>query len=80
MFKLEYMVVGNVNFSELTFFLVETMFWSNWIQLLNVDILDDDIAYALFLVASNRRSASYVYSLTSTYLRPEIVNVRTLYL
>lgn len=48
MFKLEYMVVGNVNFSELTFFLVETMFWSNWIQLLIVDILDDEITYAFF--------------------------------
>lgn len=50
MFKLEYMVVGNVNFYELTFFLVETMFWSNWIQLLIVDILDDEITYAFFLL------------------------------
>lgn len=54
MFKLEYMVVGNVNFSELTFFLVETMFWSNWIQLLIFDILDDEITYAFFFIGTRK--------------------------
>ena len=37
-------------FLNQVFFLVETMFWSNWIQLLIVDILDDEITYAFFLL------------------------------
>lgn len=41
---------GMLLFLNQVFFLVETMFWSNWIQLLIVDILDDEITYAFFLL------------------------------